>query len=255
MPDMTEAHEPSSSTADHKTGITLTRRSLVIGAASLIVTGCATARPTPAVVPAAVTPVRPSAGRTVPPMYYAMPDEQFPIPEVKIAEVDPKFWRQEVDYPTSERPGTLIVDTPAKYLYHVLPGGRAMRYGIGVGREGFAWSGRAIVAYKRKWPRWTPPDEMVARQPKLQPYSIANGGMPPGIKNPLGARALYIHKDGKDTLYRIHGSPEAFSIGKAVSSGCIRLLNQDVVYLHDQVRDGSTIVVIPDPTKGDMAIG
>jgi lipoprotein-anchoring transpeptidase ErfK/SrfK len=79
--------------------------------------------------------------------------------------------------------------------------------------------------------------------------------MPPGLKNPLGARALYIHKDGKDTLYRIHGSPEAFSIGKAVSSGCIRLLNQDVVYLHDQVRDGSTIVVIPDPTKGDMAIG
>lgn len=255
MPDMTEPNEPSSPTADHKTGITLTRRSLFVGATSLFVTGCATARPAPTMMPAAVSPVRAVAGSPVPPMYYAMPDEQFPIPEVKIAEVDPKFWRQEVDYPSGERPGTLIVDTPAKYLYHVLPGGRAMRYGIGVGREGFAWSGRAIVAYKRKWPRWTPPDEMVARQPKLAPYSIANGGMPPGLKNPLGARALYIHKDGKDTLYRIHGSPEAFSIGKAVSSGCIRLLNQDVVYLHDQVRDGSTIVVIPDPTKGDMAIG
>ncbi len=254
MPDMTEPNEPSSSTADHKTGITLTRRSLVVGAASLFATGCATARPTPAVVPAA-TPVRAAAGPTVPPMYHAMPDEEFPIPEVRVAEIDPKFWRQEVDYPSGERPGTLIVDTPAKYLYHVLPGGRAMRYGIGVGREGFAWSGRAIVAYKRKWPRWTPPDEMVARQPKLAPYSIANGGMPPGIKNPLGARALYIHKDGKDTLYRIHGSPEAHSIGKAVSSGCIRLLNQDVVYLYDQARDGSTIVVIPDPTKGDLAIG
>ncbi|MBZ7927016.1 L,D-transpeptidase [Ensifer adhaerens] len=252
---MTEPNEPSSPTSDHKTGITLTRRSLFVGAASLFVTGCATTRPAPTVTPAAVAPVRAAAGSPVPPMYYAMPDEQFPIPEVKIAEVDPKFWRQEVDYPSSERPGTLIVDTPAKYLYHVLPGGRAMRYGIGVGREGFAWSGRAIVAYKRKWPRWTPPDEMVARQPKLAPYSIANGGMPPGLKNPLGARALYIHKDGKDTLYRIHGSPEAHSIGKAVSSGCIRLLNQDVVYLHDQVRDGSTIVVIPDPTKGDMAIG
>lgn len=254
MPDMTEPNEPSSSTADHKAGITLTRRSLVVGAASLFVTSCATARPTPAVVPAA-TPVRAAAGPTVPPMYHAMPDEEFPIPEVRVAEIDPKFWRQEVDYPSGERPGTLIVDTPAKYLYHVLPGGRAMRYGIGVGREGFAWSGRAIVAYKRKWPRWTPPDEMVARQPKLAPYSIANGGMPPGIKNPLGARALYIHKDGKDTLYRIHGSPEAHSIGKAVSSGCIRLLNQDVVNLYDQVRDGSTIVVIPDPTKGDLAIG
>ncbi|HEV7310067.1 L,D-transpeptidase [Ensifer sp.] len=252
---MTEPDELSSPTTVHKSGIALTRRSLFVGAASLLVTGCATTvRPTPAVVPASVPAALPDRG-AVPPMYYAMPDEPFPIPEVRISEVDPKFWRQEVDYPTDERPGTLIVDTPAKYLYHVLPGGRAMRYGIGVGREGFAWSGRAIVAYKRKWPRWTPPDEMVARQPKLAPYSIANGGMPPGLKNPLGARALYIHKDGKDTLYRIHGSPEAHSIGKAVSSGCIRLINQDVVYLHDQVRDGSTIVVIPDPSKGDLTVG
>lgn len=254
MPDMTEPNESSSTMADHKSGIALTRRSLFVGAAALLVTGCATARPIPAVLPHPA-PARAAARRTVPPMYYAMPDEPFPIPEVRIAEVDPKFWRQEVDYPTSERPGTLIVDTPAKFLYHVLPGQRAMRYGIGVGREGFAWSGRAIVAYKRKWPRWTPPDEMVARQPKLAPYSIANGGMPPGLTNPLGARALYIHKDGKDTLYRIHGNPEAHSIGKAVSSGCIRLLNQDAVYLYDQVRDGSTIIVIPDPTKGNLAIG
>ncbi|MEI2297267.1 L,D-transpeptidase [Ensifer sp. MJa1] len=251
---MTEPNELSSPTADHKSGITLTRRSLLVGAASLLVTGCATARPTPAVVTAPAAVPLPDR-RTVPPMYYAMPEEEFPIPEVRVVEVDPKFWRQEVDYPTDEKPGTLIVDTPEKYLYHVLRAGRAMRYGIGVGREGFAWSGRAVVAYKRKWPRWTPPDEMVARQPKLSPYSIANGGMPPGLNNPLGARALYIHNDGRDTLYRIHGSPEAHSIGKAVSSGCIRLLNQDVVYLYDQVRDGSTIVVIPDPTKGDLAVG
>lgn len=94
---------------------------------------------------------------------------------------------------------------------------------------------------------------MVTRQPKLEPYSIKNSGMGPGLKNPLGARALYIHKDGKDTLYRIHGSPEARSIGKAVSSGCIRMLNQDVVHLHDQVRDGSPIVVIPDPSKAHLA--
>lgn len=165
------------------------------------------------------------------------------------------FRRQVVPFRTAEQPGTIIIDGNQHFLYLVQPGGQAIRYGIGVGREGFAWSGRAIVAYKRKWPRWTPPDEMVARQPKLAPYSIANGGMPPRIKNPLGARALYIHKDGKDTLYRIHGSPEAHSIGKAVSSGCIRLLNQDVVYLYDQVRDGSTIVVIPDPAKGDLAVG
>ncbi|ASV84069.1 L,D-transpeptidase catalytic domain protein [Ochrobactrum quorumnocens] len=183
-------------------------------------------------------------------MYEAMPYEQFPLPAVNVAKVDPKFWRQEVDYPTDEKVGTVIVDTPNKYLYHVRSNGRAMRYGIGVGRDGFSWAGRAIIAYKRQWPRWTPPDEMVARQPALQPYSIANGGMPPGLKNPLGARALYIHKDGRDTIYRIHGSTEEWSIGKAVSSGCIRLLNQDVIDLYNNVRDGSTIVVIPDPTKG-----
>jgi lipoprotein-anchoring transpeptidase ErfK/SrfK len=177
-----------------------------------------------------------------------MPDELFPIPEVDVRLVEQRLWRQEVEYPTQEAPGTLVVDTPNKYLYHVQPAGRAMRYGIGVGREGFAWAGRAIVAYKRQWPRWTPPDTMVARQPELAPYSIANGGMDPGLKNPLGARALYIHKDGKDTLYRLHGTPDARSIGKSVSSGCIRLLNQDVVYLHTQVRDGSPIVVVPDPS-------
>jgi lipoprotein-anchoring transpeptidase ErfK/SrfK len=171
-----------------------------------------------------------------------------------MAKLDRRFWREEIDYPTQEKVGTLIVDTPNKYLYHVLPGGRAMRYGIGVGREGFAWSGRAIVAYKRQWPRWTPPDSMVARQPELKPYSIANGGMDPGLRNPLGARALYIHQNGQDTLYRLHGTPEARTIGKAVSSGCIRLLNQDVIHLHDHVRDGSTIVVIPDPKMGQLAV-
>ncbi len=188
-------------------------------------------------------------------MYAAMPDEQFPIPAVDVSKVDPRWWRAEVDYDTAEKPGTVIVDTPARYLYHVNAGGRATRYGIGVGRDGFSWSGRAIIAYKRKWPRWTPPDEMVARQPRLKPYSIANGGMGPGLNNPLGSRALYIHQGGRDTIYRIHGSPEAHSIGKAVSSGCIRLLNQDVIHLYDQVRDGSPIVVIPDPAMGHLMVG
>lgn len=250
MSDRDEPNPLPSATIGMRTGGALTRRSLFVGAAAMLLSGCAaTARPTPKPVVVETPPLPKGA---VPPMYQAMPNEQFPIPAVNIAEVDPKFWRQEVDYPTQERPGTIIVDTPAKYLYHVLPGQRAMRYGIGVGREGFAWSGRAVVAYKRRWPRWTPPDEMVARQPKLEPYSIKNGGMGPGLKNPLGARALYIHQDGRDTLYRIHGSPEARSIGKAVSSGCIRMLNQDVVYLHDQVRDGSPIVVIPDPSKAHL---
>jgi lipoprotein-anchoring transpeptidase ErfK/SrfK len=186
-------------------------------------------------------------------MYFAMPQERFPIPEVNVSQIDQKFWRSEVDYSSDERVGTLIVDTPNKYLYHVLPGGRATRYGIGVGRDGFAWSGRAIVAYKREWPRWNPPDTMVARQPELEPYSIANGGWPPGLDNALGSRALYIHQNGRDTLYRLHGTTQEWSIGKSVSSGCIRLLNQDVIHLHGNVRDGSAIVVIPDPTMGHLA--
>lgn len=187
-------------------------------------------------------------------MYAAMPEERFPVPEVDVTQIDRRFWRTDVDYPTSEAPGTLIVDTPAKYLYHVKTDGRATRYGIGVGREGFAWSGRALVAYKRAWPRWTPPDSMVLRQPELEPYSIANGGMDPGPTNPLGARALYIHKDGKDTLYRVHGTPEASSIGQSVSSGCIRLLHQDIIHLHDEVKSGSAIVVIPDPSMNHLAV-
>lgn len=229
----------------------MTRRTILLGAGAMTLAGCvSTGEPAPQLVSAA----KPVAKPAPPLMYAALTDEQFPIPAVNVSEVPEKFWRTDIDYDTPELPGTLIVDTPNKYLYHVQSGGRATRYGIGVGREGFAWAGRAIVAYKRKWPRWTPPDEMVARNHKLEPYSIANGGMGPGLRNPLGARALYVHKDGRDTLYRIHGTPEAWSIGKAVSSGCIRLLNQDVVYLHDQVRDGSTLVVIPDPTMGQQSV-
>ncbi|WOC16664.1 L,D-transpeptidase [Pseudochrobactrum sp. MP213Fo] len=226
------------------------RRNFLLGASALMLAGCVSngeaMRPTAPLKP---TPVK----RITPPMYYAVSDEGYEVPEVDVSKVPEKYWRQEVDYQTDEKPGTVIVDTPNKYLYHIKSGGRAMRYGIGVGRDGFAWSGRAIIAYKRKWPRWTPPDEMVARNPSLQPYSIANGGMGPGLNNPLGARAHYIHKDGRDTIYRIHGSPEAWTIGKAVSSGCIRLLNQDVMHLYDNVRDGSTIVVIPDPSMGMQA--
>ncbi|MET2831386.1 L,D-transpeptidase [Mesorhizobium shangrilense] len=224
----------------------------MIGASAFALAGCVSTPPTATSVAVAIDRVR----KPEPPlMYAAMPDELFPVPAVDISKVDPRWWRAEVDYDTAEKPGTVIVDTPARYLYHVNPGGRATRYGIGVGRDGFSWSGRAIVAYKRKWPRWTPPDEMVARQPKLKPYSIANGGMGPGLNNPLGSRALYIHQGGRDTIYRIHGSPEANSIGKAVSSGCIRLLNQDVIHLYDQVRDGSPIVVIPDPAMGHLMVG
>jgi lipoprotein-anchoring transpeptidase ErfK/SrfK len=173
-------------------------------------------------------------------------DGGFQIPEVDLDQVDPRFWRRDVDYKSDEKIGTLVVDTPAKYLYHVIAPNRATRYGIGVGREGFEWSGRAKVAYSRRWPRWVPPDSMIARQPELLKYSAAAGGMAPGLANPLGARALYIFENGRDTLYRLHGTNEPDSIGKAVSSGCIRLLNQDIIHLFDHAKPGSQIVVIPD---------
>jgi lipoprotein-anchoring transpeptidase ErfK/SrfK len=243
---------PTKSASSHSRLPSLSRRAFVIGVGVLTAAGCTTARqPMPEV--AAAPPAPPPVPAT-PPMYFAMPQERFPLPEVDMSQLEERFWRTEIDYPTDEAAGTLIVDTPNKYLYHVRPAGRATRYGIGVGREGFAWSGRAIVAYKREWPRWTPPDSMVARQPELEPYSIANGGMDPSLQNPLGARALYIHQGGRDTLYRLHGTPEAWSIGNAVSSGCIRLINQDVIHLHDNVRDGSPIVVIPDPTMNHLSV-
>ncbi len=177
-------------------------------------------------------------------MYKAMPEERFPIPAVDLKQIDPKYFRTEVDDPTGERPGTVYVDTKNFYLYFVGENKRAMRYGVGLGRAGFEWSGRGRIAWKRKWPTWTPPANMIARQPELEKYSSANGGMPPGLGNALGSRALYIFRGNRDTLYRLHGTTQEFSIGKAVSSGCVRLLNQDVIDLYRRVPKGSPIVVV-----------
>ena len=184
-----------------------------------------------------------SAKQSFASLYGPLPNEEFPIPAVPKDGLDPKFFRQRVDYKTSEKPGTVIVDTQTFYLHLVEDGGTAMRYGVGLGRQGFEWSGRAKVQWKRPWPTWTPPEEMIEREPELEKYSAENGGMEPGLKNPLGARALYIFQNGVDTLYRLHGTPEHWSIGKAVSSGCVRLINQDVVDLYDRVRPGSDIIV------------
>ncbi|MEO4042422.1 L,D-transpeptidase [Hoeflea sp. CAU 1731] len=182
----------------------------------------------------------------MPSFYAAVPTEPYPIPAVPPDVVPQRFWRQQVQNPfPAERVGTIVVDPNAFYLHLVEEGGTAMRYGVGVGRQGFSWSGGAVVQYKRQWPRWKAPDDMVARQPELEPYSVANGGMAPGLDNPLGARALYLFENGQDTLYRIHGNPEAHSIGKAVSSGCIRMLNQDVIDLYNRVTDGARVVVRP----------
>jgi lipoprotein-anchoring transpeptidase ErfK/SrfK len=175
--------------------------------------------------------------------YGAMPEEQFPLPAVDYKKLPRRLLRRRVEYQTNEPAGTVIVDTKNFYLYHVEDDGTAMRYGVGLGRAGFSWSGRARIAWKKEWPKWTPPDEMIGRQPELEKWSADNGGMPPGWENPLGARALYIFEGKRDTLYRLHGTTENFSIGKAVSSGCVRLINQDVINLYNQVKPGSMIVV------------
>ena len=216
------------------------RRSILAGFSGLLVSGCVTQSDFDI---SSESPV-PVSERRVPDMYAAMPDEPFPIPAVGVRHVPPTHWRQIVDDPTGERPGTLVVDTPNRFTYLVREGGKALRYGVGVGRDGFSWAGEARVAWKRKWPTWTPPTEMIARQPELEEY---RNGMDPGLDNPLGARALYIFEGKRDTLYRLHGTNEPWSIGNAVSSGCIRLLNQDVIDLYNRVPVGTRIVVIPDP--------
>ena len=148
---------------------------------------------------------------------------------------DPRLRRQVVEFPTGEAPGTIIIDTPNTYLYYVLGGGRAIRYGIGVGREGFTWSGVQTVARKAEWPDWTPPPEMVARQPYLPRF------MAGGLGNPLGARAMYLG----GTIYRIHGTNQPETIGGRVSSGCIRMVNEDVIDLYGRVDVGTKVVVLP----------
>jgi lipoprotein-anchoring transpeptidase ErfK/SrfK len=161
---------------------------------------------------------------------YATPNQTDP----RDGPIDPKFLRQQFAYPGREAPGTIIVDTTNKFLYLIEGDGRALRYGIGVGRPGFLWAGVKTVTAKREWPDWRPPAEMIARRPDLPRY------MPGGIDNPLGARALYLGS----SLYRIHGSNEPWTIGTNVSSGCIRMRNEDVTDLYQRVKVGTKVVVI-----------
>ena len=173
--------------------------------------------------------------------YTAKSDGAYKLPAIPVTKVERQYRRQVVSYQTKEKPGTIIVDTGAKYLYFVMENGRAMRYGIGVGREGFEWSGTARIAMKREWPVWTPPPAMIKRQPELAKY---RSGMKPGLTNPLGARAMYLYNRRGDTGYRLHGSPEWWSIGKAMSSGCIRLMNQDIVDLYNRAEVGAKVIVM-----------
>jgi lipoprotein-anchoring transpeptidase ErfK/SrfK len=216
----------------------LSRRQLLVAAGGLALAGCTATKGTP---PAATAPVAaiPERYRL---MYGPLPNERFPIPAVDLTRIDPAYFRQLVAYSGPEPVGTIVVDTGNRFLYLVRENGTALRYGIGIGREGFAWDGAATIELKREWPIWTPPAEMIARQPELEDYRF---GMDPGLDNPLGARALYLFQNGRDTLYRLHGTIEDWSIGRAVSSGCVRLLNQDVIDLYDRVPVGTRVVVLP----------
>ncbi|MHC1946664.1 L,D-transpeptidase [Bradyrhizobium sp. UFLA06-06] len=206
--------------------------------------------------PASVQPIRKQAAHQVPapssptpstPIHVAAPVQApapvpvpIPVPAPRIetpkaADAPGRFVRQVVDYVSHQPPGTVVIDTGNTFLYLVLNGGQAMRYGIGVGREGFTWSGEQVVARKTEWPDWRPPAEMLSRQPYL-PRFMAGG---PG--NPLGARAMYLG----DTEYRIHGTNKPDTIGKRVSSGCIRLTNDDVTDLYDRVKVGAKVIVLP----------
>lgn len=151
------------------------------------------------------------------------------------------FRRQIVTFRTAEEPGTIIIDGDKHYLYYVLPNFQAIRYGIGVGRDGFGWAGIVEVGRKAEWPRWTPPAEMVARDPNAAKWK---DGMPGGPDNPLGARAMYLYVGGQDSIYRIHGTTQPWSIGLNISSGCIRMVNEDVIDLYERVKVGTRVIVL-----------
>jgi lipoprotein-anchoring transpeptidase ErfK/SrfK len=222
----------------------LNRRAILAGGGSLLglaLAGCATGQP----LRSATGRVTSDASTAVPAhiiaAYAAVEGEPFPIRASRMDLVPERFWRQDVADPTGEASGTVVVDTGNRFLYHVRAGGRATRYGVGIGAAGFEWSGRAHIAYKREWPRWTPPADMIRRQPELERY---RHGMEPGPDNPLGPRALYIHQGNVDTLYRIHGNPDERTIGQAVSSGCVRMLPQDIIHLDDNIESGAPLLVI-----------
>ncbi|KAB1085821.1 L,D-transpeptidase [Neorhizobium galegae] len=173
--------------------------------------------------------------------YAALPNEQFPLKTVPVENIKPELRRTEVAYVTPHAAGTVVVDTPGRRAYYILGNGRAIRYGVGVGRAGLALAGNAYVGRKAEWPTWTPTENMQRREER---YRKLAGGMPGGPNNPLGARAMYLYRGGNDTHFRIHGTNQPQSIGLAMSSGCIRMMNHDVVDLYSRVNVGAKVVVI-----------
>jgi lipoprotein-anchoring transpeptidase ErfK/SrfK len=193
------------------------------------------------------------AAPIIDPRYGRVSGEKFPIPTVNLSRIGRSFLRTEVNYASDETPGVIVVDPDHHFLYRIEGGGRATRYGVGVGREGFGWSGEATIHDKQEWPDWYPPKEMLQRQPELMramSHLRSGIGMAGGPRNPLGARAMYLWQNGKDTLYRIHGTVEPWSIGHSVSSGCIRMINQDAIDLYNRTPVGTKVIVLSSANEG-----
>jgi lipoprotein-anchoring transpeptidase ErfK/SrfK len=202
----------------------------------------------PAAGPTASTQPLPKTDENV---YVATMDSGIAIPALPVDQIPESHRRQVVAYETDQAPGTIIINPKTKLLYYVLGKNKAIRYGIAVGKAGFEWSGEAIVSEKKAWPTWIPPKEMIARRPELAKFDEV--GQPGGPTNPLGARAIYLTSGGRDYGYRIHGTPDWQSIGRNASSGCIRMINQDVLDLYSRVNGGEKVVVLT--ASGEMPKG
>lgn len=183
--------------------------------------------------------------------YASRLDGEVELPAIPERYLPPENLRREVDFVTEEKPGTVIVDPWTKHLYYVLPNDRAIRYRVAVGDEGRAFAGRATIPYSRSWPSWRPTQNMIREFPEQ--YGPLRNGMEGGLMNPLGARALYLHRGGKDTFYRIHGTSDVTSIGNATSAGCIRMFHQDVIELEGLVRSGASVVVLTQAQSDALA--
>jgi len=214
----------------------LSRRTIIVGM-PLLIAGCATSQQQ-----APLADAQPFDSGSNGANYGPIAGEPYPVRAINLARVDPDLLRQEVAYSGPYAPGTIVVDIPSRRLYLVQPAGSALRYGVGVGRlEALNFRGSAIIGRKAEWPTWTPTESMMQSLPRYRAYA---DGMPGGAENPLGPRALYLYRGNEDTHFRLHGTTEPQSIGKAVSSGCIRLFNQDIIDLYKRVPIGATLVVM-----------
>jgi lipoprotein-anchoring transpeptidase ErfK/SrfK len=225
----------------------LSRRKLIASGAALLASTAAAQAQFPQLLPPFGKPHDPNPAKPEPRViteadWYvgSVPDGAFEIRKVNMELLAPEFRRQLVPYPRSDQPGTLVVDPKNHFLYSVRENNQAVRYGVGVGREGFGWAGDATVQRKAEWPDWHPPKEMRLRQPELPEKMLG------GPTNPLGARALYLFQGNKDTLYRIHGTAEPWTIGEDVSSGCVRLLNEEIADLYLRTPVGTRVVVLAE---------